>query len=317
MKKRLFLFAAYDRDGIIDNTLMHYLTELSKVGDIVFVMDNDVPANEMRRVRKIPNVLYAHASRHGEYDFGSYKRGYQWADGAGILDDYEWTYLVNDSVFGPLWNIRAMLEKLESAGTDFTGIAESDGQDWIKHLMSWFVGLRREVVTSQLFRDFMASVTPQADKYSVILKYEFRMHQLLVQNGYTYTALIDDAVDCLYTIPAAGLYRGVPFLKKLAVTSAGVFRPMILYPYTDGRIIDDIVAYFERHGVPVDHAVREYDAEYQKQYRFTFLGIPIISVYRCAVSCFVSHKVYLFGFIPLAKKWRQKIRVRPDRHKMV
>ena len=39
--KRLFLFAGYDRDGIVDDSLLWYLKSLSGLGDIVFVMDND------------------------------------------------------------------------------------------------------------------------------------------------------------------------------------------------------------------------------------------------------------------------------------
>ena len=38
--KRLFLFAAYDKEGIIDDTLLHYLRCLSDYGDVAFVMDN-------------------------------------------------------------------------------------------------------------------------------------------------------------------------------------------------------------------------------------------------------------------------------------
>ena len=36
--KRLFLFAGFDRDNIVDDTLIYYIQALSKLGDIIFVM---------------------------------------------------------------------------------------------------------------------------------------------------------------------------------------------------------------------------------------------------------------------------------------
>ena len=37
--KRLFLFAGYDKSGIIDNTLLHQIRALSELGDVIFVME--------------------------------------------------------------------------------------------------------------------------------------------------------------------------------------------------------------------------------------------------------------------------------------
>ena len=68
--KRLFLFAGYDKSGIIDNTLLHQIRALSELGDVIFVMDNDASDDMLANVTQIPNVLHASATRHGEYDFG-------------------------------------------------------------------------------------------------------------------------------------------------------------------------------------------------------------------------------------------------------
>ena len=88
--KRLFLFAAFDKDNIVDDTLIYYIKALSKFGDIVFVMDNNLSTAEIQKISKIPNVLYTNATKHGEYDFGSYKRGYIWAQ-----DIWNFRYFLN------------------------------------------------------------------------------------------------------------------------------------------------------------------------------------------------------------------------------
>ena len=120
--KRLFLFAGFDKDNIIDDTVIYYIKELSKIGDIVFVADNDLPSSEIKKISKIPHVLYAGAVRHEEYDFGSYKRAYLWAKQNKILKQYNWMYLVNDSVYGPLNDLEPIVKKLETSGAELIGM---------------------------------------------------------------------------------------------------------------------------------------------------------------------------------------------------
>lgn len=122
MKKRIFIFASYDQDCIIDKLVLHYLKSLSKLGDIIFFADSNHPEKELGKVRRIPNVIFANAERHGEYDFGSYKRGLIWAEQQGIPKNYEWLYFLNDSVAGPFLPLEPVFDDLEEADTDFTGL---------------------------------------------------------------------------------------------------------------------------------------------------------------------------------------------------
>ena len=50
MTKRLFLFAAFDKFQHVDSTLMRFLNALSKLGDIAFVMDNELPDAEITAI---------------------------------------------------------------------------------------------------------------------------------------------------------------------------------------------------------------------------------------------------------------------------
>ena len=114
MTKRLFIFAAYATDGVIGGSLLYYLNTISKLGDIIFIMDNDISASEMSKLDSISNIIHACAVRHGEYDFGSYKRGYLYAYNKNILEKYDWIYFVNDSVYGPIYDMYPILNNLEN-----------------------------------------------------------------------------------------------------------------------------------------------------------------------------------------------------------
>ena len=75
MKKRLVIFAHYDKDEVIDEYVVQYLRELKKfASDIVFVSDGYLKSDEIEKIQ--PLVSEVIAQKHREYDFGSYKIGF-------------------------------------------------------------------------------------------------------------------------------------------------------------------------------------------------------------------------------------------------
>ncbi len=302
--KRLFLFAAYDKQGIIDNTLLHYLRALSGLGDIVFVMDSDVAESEFAKLKQIPNILHAVATRHGEYDFGSYKRAYQWADSRGLLQSYDWIYLVNDSVYGPLFDISRILADLESRGVDLTGMIDFQNKQTPVQVQSWFVGLSSDLANQKFIRKFMDGVRTQENKQLIVLKYEVGLSTIALQHGYKMSTLISGEVGDdkhrIYDCPLTMLKCGLPFLKKNAVANLPGLQ--YLYPYTTVSFVDDIYHNLMRSGLTI--AVTESERpKYQKSYRLTCLSIPLITIYRQrhASSALTCYKVVLFDFIPVFK----------------
>lgn len=300
--KRLFLFASYDSQGIIDDSLLYYLTQLSALGDIIFVMDNNASADELHKVAQIPNVLHYAATRHGEYDFGSYKRAYLWAKGQGILSDYDWVYLVNDSVYGPLFDIKPIIENMESQGADFTGMV-SNADDIIPlHIQSWFVGMSKCIIASDFFDDFMCEIQRQEDKTNIILKYEIRLSRIIIQRGYKAYAYSDDrcydAGFVIYANPLDVLKSGIPFIKKAAIIRIkGV---QFLTPYAQNpNILNAIFDNAERHNIKLDNSPRRFN--YHKCFRFTLLSIPLCTIYIQNLRSVQNYKVYIFDKIPLLK----------------
>ena len=55
--KRLFLFAAYEEAGVVGESLIWYVRNLSKAGDVVLVADSDIGPNELNALA--PYCLYA------------------------------------------------------------------------------------------------------------------------------------------------------------------------------------------------------------------------------------------------------------------
>ena len=287
--KRLFLFAGFDRDNIVDNTVIYYVEKLSKLGDVVFVMDNDLPEKEIEKISAIPNVLYANGTRHGEYDFGSYKRGYLWA--RKKLKQYDWLYFVNDSVYGPLYDLEPLLKNLESSNADLTGMTANADKDTPWHVQSWFVGFSKKVFTSDFFDNFMQKITRIPHKTSLVMKYEAGLSWLIMRHGFTARVILDADKNTIYDSPRSVLVNGVPFVKKTAATK--LRKMYFLYPHVeDDVLLDYIAANMQRHNMKM---VKD---SFSDIYELQLFGIPILHI---SAKMPKYYKVYLFKYIPLLK----------------
>lgn len=301
--KRLFLFAGYDCDGIVDDSLLWYLKALSGLGDIVFVMDNDATDVEIEKVRQIPNVLYANAVRHGEYDFGSYKRAYIWARDNKLLEKYDWVYLVNDSVLGPLFDLKPIVEDLESRGVDLTGLISYREKNICEHLQSWFVGLSQHIATAEFFNDFICSVKQEKNKSVICAKYEFQLTNRAVRRGYKFSAYLDtekyldETYHLMYHEPLLTLCLGCPFLKK-SVAQKVLNKPFLLQHIEDENLMPILNKWAER--MP---PLPEKKYLYKPVLRLRIFGLQIIKIYRMTDTfggaAELKYRVELFGFLPV------------------
>ena len=214
MMKRLFLFAFYDPQGVVGEAVLRYLEALRPLGDIILATDSDLQPGEAEKLA--PRVLSYQASRHGEYDFGSYKRAFQQAD----LSGYDVVYLVNDSVVGPMYPLEPYLERMEATGTDAFGLVLHPSRHG-RHLQSWFIGLRPAVFRAPWFREFLGSVTAAGSKEEVCDRYENGLARLLDAHSVPYAGLYELKGKSVYNDVWRLCRQGFPFLKKSAFTRHG------------------------------------------------------------------------------------------------
>lgn len=215
IKKNLFLLAGYDKGGIIDDALSYYIKSLAKNGDVILCMDSDCKKSELNKIK--PYVLYAMAKRHGEYDFGSYKRAYQHARDNDLLKNYDNIFLLNDSVFGPTINVKHILNRIDDFNTDAVGMVVSKHRTHI-FMESWFVRLNRNIFMSKWFDEFMNSVTKLPGKDDVTIKYEHGLSNLIRNNHCSWDGVCRIRNRFTYNHPKALFKRGVPFMKKMSFT---------------------------------------------------------------------------------------------------
>ncbi len=228
---RAVVFAHYDKYNSIQEYVLYYLKELRKVADtIIFVSDSNLPESEISKVQ--PLVKLVIATPHGEYDFGSYKRGF-----SHIPDDTDELIFANDSCIGPLYSLDKVFSEMENKQCDFWGM-NSLCIDVDFHIQSFFMVFKKEVFRSDLFKNFISSIEKQKHKDDIILNYEIGLSQLLLKNGYRVAAFIDK--PCQARINGSLFFQDKlnPLVKTRVVRQSGWFLGMLLSSWYNNFEID-------------------------------------------------------------------------------
>ena len=185
--KRLAIFASFNKDGLIADYVIYYLQGLKKVVDgIIFVTDNPILPLELEKIKDL--VIYAQCERHEEYDFGSYKRGYLWAQEKGLLDDADELVLCNDSCYGPVYPFEHMFEEMRKRKCDFWGVISNT--DFKFHLQSYFYVFNKAIIKSEVVLKFLKKVKKEKSFWDVVYKYEFELTDCLLQQGFKCDAFL-------------------------------------------------------------------------------------------------------------------------------
>jgi hypothetical protein len=163
----LCIFASHENDSRLRPSVFAYVEALASAGfDIVFVSTSpSIESADMQRLRESCTYIVSRENRG--YDF------YSWKTGMSEYPDYQrhaGLLLANDSVFGPLFDIGNLIERLESTGADVVGMTDSLIQTY--HLQSYFLYFKRSVVLSQRFTDFFCAIQARSYKETIIRKYE-------------------------------------------------------------------------------------------------------------------------------------------------
>ncbi len=188
--RRVAVFAAFSGNGRISATDIYYLKGLATIVDsIIYVSNNPVFPEELEKLDGLVRVaLFQH---HGEYDFGSYKRGFFIAKEFGLLDreTTDELILANNSCYGPVVPFEETLQTMSHRKCDFWGLTAYDGFGH-EHIQSYFFVFRRRVLDGSELECFLASVKREIDRWHVISRYETQLTDVLVKAGYRADTLV-------------------------------------------------------------------------------------------------------------------------------
>jgi lipopolysaccharide biosynthesis protein len=225
-------FCSYDRESIIRENVYYYLNELALAGfDIVFVSSSDTVSDV--DLDKLSKCCIRIISRENKgYDFYSWKTGLQEYPQHNA---HKALLLANDSVIGPLFNIKDIIARLENHAADIVGMTNCF--HFHPHLQSYFLYCKKPVVVSEEFIGFFNRVEALGFKKTIIRRYEVGFSRLLGRK-FNLSALypLESVLDRTRYVerpkrwiePTFHLWKPLvtelkfPFLKKSLLTRMGV-----------------------------------------------------------------------------------------------
>lgn len=248
--KRVSLFAAYDIDGLIDESVMLFVKELARHSDVYFLSDSILQDGELDKLK--PYTKGAWGIRHGEYDFGSYKRLAQYLVGWDKIEDYDEVILVNDSSY-LLKPLDDVFNKMDKKSCSWWGMQATKGiydtkdiksnqfdrkisMKIVKEKMlstyendneydflvaSYFLVFRKPILDSNELQNILNSVKKERNKKNIILNYEIGLTRRLINKGYDFDTYMDDLYP-FHPIFTNNIFNmigeGFPLFKRFFLT---------------------------------------------------------------------------------------------------
>lgn len=214
IQNRAAIFAHFDDNNVIQDYVIYYLQSLKDIaGCIIFVSDCDLPENEISKISHIADKVIA--KHHGEYDFGSYKRGFQYLSEQSILENFDEIIFANDSCFGPFCNFNNIWEEMKNYNCDFWGISQHELIS--RHVQSFFLVFKKNVFNSKIFKNFINSVQKENTKKDIIIKYEIGLSKLLLGNGFKLGSYLNIPVKNFIMLKYLTSDKCLPLLKTSIV----------------------------------------------------------------------------------------------------
>jgi hypothetical protein len=175
-KNNLCIFCHFDKNNIIADYVIHYLTDLSvNCGfEIVFV-SNSENLNQSE-IAKIENLVSKVIIRKNiGYDFAAYFSGY-----TSVADKqkYKNILLANDSVYGPFYSLKNVFQEMENKA-DMWGITDNLFTKY--HVQSYFLVSNSKAFS--LLDDVFDNFEYIENKGVLVQKYEVGLSTKAIERG--------------------------------------------------------------------------------------------------------------------------------------
>lgn len=237
--KRLLLYVHFNKYNDLSSHVEYQLTQMRPLfSKLVFISNSQLPDEKRASLQERGLITDFIQRENSGFDFAAWRDGMHWV-GFDYLKDYDSVTLMNDTCFGPLWDMKEVYARFEAdPETDFWGMTNfRANQQFKEHLQSYYLSFSKRVIQSTAFQDFWIGVKNYTDVQDVIEHYETQVTTNLTDAGFKYKAVFDtvDAdttgmlhPDFSYYNPTAILKHRVPFIKVKTIDANQHIIPYIL-----------------------------------------------------------------------------------------
>lgn len=232
--RRILFYVHFNRYDQLSDHVVYQLTEMKQLFEKIVLISNSKLSEAS--LSKLPYDIFIQRENVG-YDFSAWAEGIE-SIGFNNLGDFDSATFMNDTCFGPLYDISTYYEKYENNGTNFWGITNHRKTGKIaEHIQSYYIVYHKSILKSEGFKSFWKNVEVFSDVHSVIEHYETSLTSKLIREGYTYQTILDTRdlptvgmlhPDFSFWNPSIIVQERVPFIKVKAIQAFKDMTPLIL-----------------------------------------------------------------------------------------
>jgi lipopolysaccharide biosynthesis protein len=193
--RKIAILVHFTRDGRFLAYFRYLTRALDRAGFAVIIVSNSRTLDSAEVAELLPySAAIIHRHNVG-YDFGA------WRDGLSLVAEprkLDRLILTNDSIFGPLHDLGAVVDRCNHEQADVWGITDCYSGRY--HLQSYFLVFHKRALESNEFAKFWKNMRYVENKRVVIFKYEIGLSQALLRAGlrlhalYPYAQLVEQTV---------------------------------------------------------------------------------------------------------------------------
>lgn len=261
--KRLLLYVHFNKFGELSSHVEYQLTQLRPLfSKIIFISNSGLSEQDEAKLRQAVLVDQILRRENIGFDFAAWRDGMSHV-GFEELKHLDSVTLMNDTCFGPLWDMGEVYNRFESnPEVDFWGMTNFRANKQFKeHIQSYYLSFSQRVVQSKAFQDFWIGVQNFTNVQDVIDHYETQVTTNLVDAGYRYQTVFNTVdvdttgmlhPDFSYYNPTAILKNKVPFIKVKTIDANQHITPYILQEIEDttNYPVDLIVSHMSKINYP-------------------------------------------------------------------
>lgn len=225
---RLLLYVHYNKYDALSSHVLFQLEKMRPLfSDVLFITNSQLSQTDKEKLLSAQLVTDVLQRENEGFDFVAWRDGMK-RIGWDNLAVYDSVTIMNDTCFGPLWDIATYYERYEAdEAVDFWGMTNHRQTKRFKeHLQSYFICFKQQVVQAPAFHQFWSTVKSYEIVQDVIDYLESPVTNNFVDAGFRYQAVFDTTEADTHHMPlpdfsyynvAQILEHRVPFVKVKAL----------------------------------------------------------------------------------------------------
>lgn len=195
---RLAIYVFFDENGIVDDYIPYFLTDLQKnIKDLIVVCNGQISPEGYKCFEQFTDTILVRDNIG--LDTWAYKRGLDHV-GWENLEQYDEVLMINDTILGPVYPFAEMFAAMDQRDLDFWGMTkhyrlstnafDNEYGYTPEHLQTFFLACRKTMIQSEIFQAYWDNL-PQIDSYKdAVGKHETYFTKYFYDNGFQYDAYV-------------------------------------------------------------------------------------------------------------------------------